>query len=71
MCKIFVSADPSSYESRTRSVRLHGVVTSLRLENRHWTVLEEIAGRVLDDLQRVQRTAVPVIEARQPGPALN
>ena len=26
MCKIFISADPSSYESRTRSVRLHGVV---------------------------------------------
>ena len=45
MCKIFISADPSSYESRTRSVRLHGVVTSLRLENLHWTVLEEIAGR--------------------------
>jgi predicted DNA-binding ribbon-helix-helix protein len=45
MCKIFVSADPVSYESRTRSVRLHGVVTSLRLENLHWAVLEEIAGR--------------------------
>jgi predicted DNA-binding ribbon-helix-helix protein len=45
MCKIFVSADPTTYESRTRSVRLHGVVTSLRLENLHWTVLEEIAGR--------------------------
>lgn len=45
MCKIFVSADPKSYESRTRSVRLHGVVTSIRLENLHWTVLEEIAAR--------------------------
>jgi predicted DNA-binding ribbon-helix-helix protein len=45
MCKIFISADPSSYESRTRSVRLHGVVTSIRLENLHWAVLEEIAGR--------------------------
>jgi predicted DNA-binding ribbon-helix-helix protein len=45
MCKIFISADPSDYESRTRSVRLHGVVTSLRLENLHWAVLEEIAGR--------------------------
>lgn len=45
MCKIFISADPASYESRTRSVRLHGVVTSLRLENLHWAVLEEIAGR--------------------------
>ncbi len=45
MCKIFISADPASYESRTRSVRLHGVVTSIRLENLHWTVLEEIATR--------------------------
>jgi predicted DNA-binding ribbon-helix-helix protein len=45
MCKIFISADPSSYESRTRSVRLHGVVTSVRLENMHWQVLGEIASR--------------------------
>ncbi len=45
MCKIFISADPASYESRTRSVRLHGVVTSLRLENLYWDVLEEIAQR--------------------------
>lgn len=45
MCRIFISADPASYESRTRSVRLHGVVTSIRLENLHWAVLEEIAGR--------------------------
>ena len=45
MCKIFIGADPASYESRTRSVRLHGVVTSIRLENLHWAVLEEIAGR--------------------------
>ena len=45
MCRIFIGADPASYESRTRSVRLHGVVTSLRLENLHWQVLEEIAGR--------------------------
>ena len=52
MCKIFISADPSSYESRTRSVRLHGVVTSIRLENLHWTVLEAIAGR--DDMAVAQ-----------------
>ena len=45
MCRIFISADPASYESRTRSVRLHGVVTSIRLENLHWAVLEEIASR--------------------------
>ncbi len=35
----------TSYESRTCSARLHCVVTSSRLENLHWAVLEEIAGR--------------------------
>lgn len=45
MCRIFVGAEPAQYESRTRSVRLHGVVTSIRLENLHWAVLEEIARR--------------------------
>ena len=45
MCEIFISADPASYESRTRSVRLHGVVTSIRLEHLYWEVLDEIARR--------------------------
>ena len=45
MCEIFISADPASYESRTRSVRLHGVATSIRLEHLYWDVLEEIARR--------------------------
>lgn len=52
MCEIFISASPESYESRTRSVRLHGVVTSIRLENLFWDVLEEIAHR--DELNVVQ-----------------
>ncbi|MES2042042.1 MAG: ribbon-helix-helix domain-containing protein [Pseudomonadota bacterium] len=43
MCEIFVKADPGLYESRSRSLRLHGVVTSIRLENIFWNVLEEIA----------------------------
>lgn len=45
MCEVFISANPESYESRTRSVRLHGVITSIRLENLHWEVLEEIGQR--------------------------
>ncbi|HEY2925478.1 ribbon-helix-helix domain-containing protein [Piscinibacter sp.] len=45
MCEIFIRANPQSYESRTRSVRLHGVVTSIRLENLHWEVLAEIGQR--------------------------
>jgi predicted DNA-binding ribbon-helix-helix protein len=45
MCDIFVKADPVLYESRARSIRLHGAVTSIRLENLFWSTLEEIAGR--------------------------
>ena len=45
MCEVFISADPDLYASRARSVRLHGVVTSIRLENLFWNVLEEIATR--------------------------
>lgn len=45
MCEVFISADPDSYASRTRAVRLHGVVTSIRLENLYWDVLTEIGQR--------------------------
>lgn len=45
MCEIFVKADPTLYESRARSIRLHGAVTSIRLENLFWNTLEEIARR--------------------------
>jgi predicted DNA-binding ribbon-helix-helix protein len=45
MCQIFVRANPQSYEATTRSIRLHGVVTSVRLENLFWETLEEIGLR--------------------------
>lgn len=45
MCQIFVRANPLSYEASTRSIRLHGVVTSVRLENLFWDTFEEIAAR--------------------------
>lgn len=45
MCQIYVSTDPILYESRTRSLRIHGVVTTVRLENLFWNVLQEIAER--------------------------
>ncbi|SEO47796.1 ribbon-helix-helix domain-containing protein [Aquisalimonas asiatica] len=45
MCEIFVSADPHLYAHRSRSLRLHGAVTCIRLENMFWQVLEEIARR--------------------------
>ena len=43
MCELYVKADPILYESRTRSLRISGVVTTLRLENQFWDVLTEIA----------------------------
>lgn len=45
MCEIFVKADSRLYECRARSIRLHGAVTSIRLENLFWQALEEIAAR--------------------------
>lgn len=45
MCQVFISADPKLYQCRVRSVRLHGVATSIRLENLFWNVLEDIARR--------------------------
>ena len=33
MCDYFVKADAIAYEQRTRTVRIHGVTTSIRLEN--------------------------------------
>ena len=45
VCQVFISADPQLYAYRARSVRLHGVATSIRLENLFWQVLQEIAAR--------------------------
>ena len=45
MCQLFIGADASMWESNTRSIRMDGMVTSIRLENRFWSILEEIAER--------------------------
>lgn len=45
MCKLFIEADPRLWQTRLKSVRLHGYSTSVRLENLYWQVLEEIAQR--------------------------
>ena len=45
MCKIFSSLGYEDYGFQSRSVRLGGHVTSVRLEAMFWTVLEEIAAR--------------------------
>ncbi len=45
MCQIFINADPKLWQSKARSLRLHGVATSIRLETLYWRVLEEIGKR--------------------------
>jgi predicted DNA-binding ribbon-helix-helix protein len=45
MCEIYTKADPILYEARTRSLRMHGVLTTIRLENLFWEVLTEMAAR--------------------------
>jgi predicted DNA-binding ribbon-helix-helix protein len=43
MCRVYAGTDPGEYRQVTRSVRLHRVVTSIRLENRFWTILDRMA----------------------------
>lgn len=43
MCEYFVNADPILYESRTRTVRIRGVSTSIRMENFVWDTLAKMA----------------------------
>lgn len=43
MCRIYASTDPERYASTTRSVRLQGYVTSIRLENEFWRIIETLA----------------------------
>jgi len=42
MCEVYSSTPTERYESTTRSVRLNGFVTSVRLENEFWTILERL-----------------------------
>jgi len=43
MCQMFAGQEPESYEYLSRSLRLNGQSTSLRLERKFWRVLDEIA----------------------------
>jgi len=45
MCQIFAGQAPEDYQSQTRSLRLNGQSTSLRLEQKFWRVLDEIAAK--------------------------
>ncbi|MEM9046114.1 MAG: ribbon-helix-helix domain-containing protein [Pseudomonadota bacterium] len=45
MCQIFAGQNPEDYECETRSIRLNGYSTSIRLESAFWDRLESIAAR--------------------------
>ena len=45
MCKLFINANPELWLSKTHSLRIDGVVTSVRMENAFWHALEELAER--------------------------
>lgn len=48
MCQLFIDADPVLWASHTRSFRMDGMVTSVRMEDLFWRTLETIGAR--DDL---------------------
>jgi predicted DNA-binding ribbon-helix-helix protein len=52
MCQLFIGADRQLWESQTKSLRIDGVVTSIRLEIFFWDILEEIAFR--DEMSTTQ-----------------
>src|SRR6201996_4989103 len=43
MCHLFASKCPDSYALETRSIRLNGQSTSIRLEKVFWEILKDIA----------------------------
>ena len=45
MCQLFAHQPQRDYESQTRSLRIAGHCTSIRLEMAFWDTLEEIAGK--------------------------
>jgi predicted DNA-binding ribbon-helix-helix protein len=45
MCQLFARQPQRDYESQTRSLRIDGHCTSIRLELAFWDTLEEIASK--------------------------
>ncbi|ASJ71021.1 ribbon-helix-helix domain-containing protein [Granulosicoccus antarcticus] len=43
MCEIFAGQKRSNYQYQTRSIRLNGQCTSVRLEFKFWKILDQIA----------------------------
>jgi predicted DNA-binding ribbon-helix-helix protein len=45
MCELFIGANPERWQTTSRSMRFDGMVSSIRLENMFWEILEEIGAR--------------------------
>ncbi|MDQ0320498.1 putative DNA-binding ribbon-helix-helix protein [Pararhizobium capsulatum DSM 1112] len=45
MCRLFIGADSALWHGVTRSVRIDGVSTSIRLESFFWSIIEDVADR--------------------------
>ena len=43
MCQIFAGQDPAGYAYISRSIRLGGHATSIRLESTFWDILDEVS----------------------------
>ena len=43
MCRMFAGQNPNNYASETRSLRLNGQSTSIRMENAFWSILDKMA----------------------------
>lgn len=64
MCQLFIGADPEIWVQRTKSLRIDGVATSIRLEAFFWSVLDDIAAR--DDMtvnQLITRLYLEALDA--------
>src|ERR1700740_3008844 len=56
MCQLFAHQPQRDYESQTRSLRIGGHCTSIRLEMSFWDTLEEIAAKENMSLGRLLTT---------------
>ncbi len=63
MCQFFANQHPESYAFETRSIRLNGQCTSIRLEKIFWRILEQVA--------REQGMSVPRFISTLHGEVLN
>jgi len=43
MCEMFAGQPPSNYDYQSRSIRLNGLSTSVRLECKFWEILDQMA----------------------------